>query len=41
MSLIFNGTAGVAAKSLNRGFIGIELDDKYFEIAKGRINGEL
>lgn len=28
---------GVAAKNLNRSFIGIELDDKYFEIAKERI----
>jgi len=27
-----------ACKNLNRNFIGIELDDKYFEIAKNRIN---
>ncbi len=33
-----SGTTGVAAKNLNRNFIGIELDDKYFEIAKERIN---
>lgn len=33
-----SGTTGVAAKNLQRGFIGIELDDKYFEIAKERIN---
>jgi site-specific DNA-methyltransferase (adenine-specific) len=33
-----SGTTGVAAKNLNRGFIGIELDDKYFNIAKDRIN---
>ena len=33
-----SGTTGVAAKNLNRDFIGIELDDKYFEIAKERIN---
>ena len=27
----------VAAKNLNRNFIGIEMDDKYFEIASDRI----
>lgn len=32
------GTSGVAAKNLNRRFIGIELDPTYFEIAQGRIN---
>jgi site-specific DNA-methyltransferase (adenine-specific) len=32
-----SGTTGAAAKNLNRSFIGIELDDKYFEIAKNRI----
>lgn len=32
-----SGTTGVACKNLNRNFIGIELDDKYFEIAKQRI----
>lgn len=36
-----SGTTGVACKHLNRNFIGIELDDKYFEIAKNRIEGEL
>jgi len=32
-----SGTCGVACKNLNRDFIGIEQDDKYFEIAKERI----
>lgn len=31
------GAAGVSAVRLNRNFIGIELDDNYFEIAKNRI----
>lgn len=34
-----SGSTGVAAKNLNRKFIGIEKDDKYFKIAKDRING--
>tara|TARA_B110000285_G_scaffold131152_1_gene147309 strand:- start:924 stop:1838 length:915 start_codon:yes stop_codon:yes gene_type:complete len=33
-----SGSTGVAAKNTNRSFIGIELDDKYFNIAKERIN---
>ena len=33
-----SGTTGVAAKNLNRSFIGIELDETYFNIAKERIN---
>ncbi len=32
-----SGTTGVAAKKLSRDFIGIEMDEKYFEIAKARI----
>lgn len=32
-----SGSTGVAAKQLNRNFIGMELDEKYFEIAKQRI----
>lgn len=32
-----SGSTGVACKKLNRSFIGIELDEKYFEIAKDRI----
>ena len=33
-----SGTTGVACKNTNRKFIGIEMDDKYFEIAETRIN---
>ncbi len=33
-----SGTTGVACVNTNRNFIGMELDDKYFEIAKERIN---
>ena len=34
-----SGTTGVACKTLNRDFIGIELDENYYNIAKERING--
>jgi DNA modification methylase len=34
-----SGSTGVACKNLNREFIGIELNKKYFDIAKDRING--
>jgi DNA modification methylase len=33
-----SGTTGVACKNLNRNFIGIELDENYFNIAKKRID---
>ena len=36
-----SGTTGVACKNTNRNFIGIELDEKYFNIAKDRINKEV
>ena len=32
-----SGTTGVACKNLNRKFIGIELDEKYYQIATNRI----
>lgn len=35
-----SGTTGVACKRLDRNFIGIELDNNYFEIAKERINAD-
>jgi len=33
-----SGTTGVACKNLKRRFVGIEMDDKYFTIAKNRIS---
>ena len=36
-----SGTAGIAAKNLNRNFIGIEKDDNYFKLAKRRIENHL
>lgn len=33
-----SGTTAVACQNLNRNFIGYELDEEYFEIAKKRIN---
>jgi len=35
-----SGSTGVACHNLNRNFIGMELDEKYFEIAKKRIEEE-
>jgi len=38
MSLTLNkGTTGVACANTGRNFIGIEMDEKYFQIAKDRI----
>ena len=36
-----SGSTGVACVNTNRRFIGIELDDKYFEIAKQRIDAAI
>ena len=35
-----SGSTGVACKELNRNFIGIELDENYFNIARERIEDE-
>jgi site-specific DNA-methyltransferase (adenine-specific) len=37
MSLTSISSTGVAAKNTNRKFIGVEMNEKYFEIAKKRI----
>tara|TARA_Y100001937_G_scaffold65515_1_gene89633 strand:+ start:51 stop:758 length:708 start_codon:yes stop_codon:yes gene_type:complete len=36
-----SGSTGVACKNINRQFIGIEMDKKYFDIAKNRIESIL
>ena len=36
-----SGTTGLACKNLNRKFIGIELDEEYFNVAVKRLKGEL
>ena len=36
-----SGTTGVACKNLGRKFIGIEKDEKYFDVAKNRITNNL
>lgn len=36
-----SGSTGVAAKNLNRNFIGIEQDENYFKIAEDRINKQV
>lgn len=35
-----SGSTGIACKNLNRKFIGIELDKRYFDIAKNRIENQ-
>ena len=37
-SFMGSGTTCVACKNLKRNYIGFELDKKYFEIAKKRLN---
>ncbi|MEI3357047.1 MAG: DNA methyltransferase [Clostridia bacterium] len=41
MVLVGSGTTCVAAKELNRQFIGIEIDPKYHKISLDRLNGIL
>ena len=36
-----SGSTGVACKNTGRKFIGIELDETYFNIAKDRIEGNI
>ena len=36
---IGSGTTAVAAKELNRHYLGFEIDEKYFKIACDRVNG--
>ena len=36
-----SGTTGFACLNTNRNFVGIELDEKYFNIAKDRLNNPL
>ena len=36
-----SGSTGVACKSLNRDFIGIEVDNNWYQIAQNRINEEI
>ena len=35
-----SGTTGIACKELNRDFIGIEIDEKYFNIASERLESD-
>ena len=36
-----SGSTGIACLNTNRNFIGMELDEKYFNIAKERIEKEM
>ena len=36
-----SGSTGVACKTTNRNFIGIEMDERYFNIAEKRINEQI
>lgn len=38
-SFMGSGTSGVVSKRAGRNFIGIELDENYFDMAKKRIDG--
>ena len=40
-TILNNGTTGVACKNLNRKFIGIELDEKYYDISCKRIKNAI
>ena len=40
-SCMGSGTTGVACLNINRNFIGIEKEEKYFEIAKNRMDDPL
>jgi DNA modification methylase len=35
------GGAGISAQNLDRAFIGMEIDEEYFQIAKTRILGNV
>lgn len=41
MISISSGSTGVACVNNNRNFIGIEMDENYFNIAESRINQAL
>lgn len=36
-----SGTTGVVCKEANRNFIGIEINEKYFNMAQRRINNAI
>ena len=38
MNIILNNSTGIACINTNRKFIGIELDEKYYDISVNRIN---